>query len=319
MALSHRLMGTFSPHPTASAFWTTGRLCRRDPVGRSCRCPVPGDLTVRTLFSGVSRGTEALVFRGGVPDNQAQIMRAPFQDGQFPWPVKYGYAAVGEVIDGPEDRIGRRVFVLVSPPIGVRGAGRSAAVDVPAAVPDRRAVLAANMETAVNALWDAAPGIGDRIAVVGAGTVGCLIAWLASRLPGSHVKLIDVDPSQGPGRGVVGGRFRGARRRRGRLGRLGRRCVPCQCDVIAGWPRRLGLAGDEATVLEASWYGDTAAYQRRWARRFIRGRLTLRSTQVGRVSPSHRPRWSHRRRLALALSLVGGPGPGCAFDRREPI
>ena len=168
---------------------------------------------MRSLFSGISRGTEALVFEGRVPASEAQRMRAPFQRGEFPAPVKYGYASVGEVERGPRELRGRTVFVLY--PHQTRYVVPAGAVHVvPDGVPPQRAVLAANLETAINGMWDARPQIGDRITVVGGGTVGCLVAWLAGAMPGCEVELVDTNPARSADRA----RARRALRRAGRCG-----------------------------------------------------------------------------------------------------
>src|SRR4051794_1964035 len=168
--------------------------------------PGPGEVVVRTVFSGVSRGTETLVFRGGVPENQHAVMRAPFQDGAFPGPVKYGYLNVGVVEFGPSELAGRHVFCLYPHQTRyVVPAG--AVVPVPDDVPPGRAVLAGTVETAVNALWDAAPLVGDRIAVVGAGMVGCSVAGVLAGLPGCDVQLVDVDPARAETARALGVRF----------------------------------------------------------------------------------------------------------------
>jgi threonine dehydrogenase-like Zn-dependent dehydrogenase len=283
----------------AQAFWTVapgvGEI-RSAPL----REPASGELRVRTLRSGISRGTESLVFRGAVPESQWSAMRCPFQEGEFPGPVKYGYASVGQVEAGPEGLIGRRVFCL-HPHQDRYVVPAESVVPVPDAVPDARAVLAANMETAVNGLWDAAPRLGDRIAVVGAGVVGCLVAALASRLPGVAVELIDVDPGRAPLAASLGCRF----------------ALPAQAtrdvDLVihaSGHPEglvtALGLAGFEATVLEMSWYGDRAVTLP-LGEAFHARRLTLRSSQVGAVATAQRARWTYRRRMSLALGLLADP------------
>ena len=179
---------------TARAFWVAepGRGEIRD---ETLPASTPGDVVVRTRFSGVSRGTESLVFRGRVPETEWSRMRAPFQAGDFPAPVKYGYCNVGVVERGPESMLGREVFVLY--PHQTRYVVPAAAAHVlPEGVPPGRAVLAANLETAINGLWDARPHVGDRITVIGAGTVGCLVAWLASRVAGCTVQLVDVNPAR---------------------------------------------------------------------------------------------------------------------------
>jgi threonine dehydrogenase-like Zn-dependent dehydrogenase len=266
--------------------------------------PGPGELLVRSLASGVSRGTESLVFRGEVPESQYELMRCPFQDGRFPAPVKYGYASAGVVEAGPDTLLGRRVFCLF-PHQDRYIVPETAAVPVPDNVPDTRAVLAANMETAVNALWDAAPRIGDRVSVIGAGVVGCLVAALAARLPGAEVELVDIDP----GRAVLAAAF-GCRFARPEDAAAGADLVIHASGSEAGLATALRVAGFEATVLEMSWYGS-----RRVAaplgEAFHSGRLTLRSSQVGAVATAQRARWSHRRRLALALSLLADP----VYDR----
>src|ERR671912_531664 len=175
----------------ARAFWVIepGRGEIKDEA-----LPAPGDndIVVRTRFSGISRGTESLVFHGRVPESERARMRAPFQAGDFPAPLKYGYCNVGVVEEGPDAMRGRDVFVL-SPHQTRYVVPSTAAHLLPSDVPPARAVLAANLETAVNGLWDARPHVGDRITVIGAGTVGCLVAWLASRVSGCAVQLVDVN------------------------------------------------------------------------------------------------------------------------------
>jgi threonine dehydrogenase-like Zn-dependent dehydrogenase len=262
--------------------------------------PGPGEVRVRTLHSAVSRGTEALVFRGEVPVSETLRMRAPFQVGDFPAPVKYGYVNVGTVEAGDDEWLGRTVFCLY--PHQTRYVVPASALHaVPADVPAQRAVLAANMETAVNALWDARPGIGDHIAVVGAGVVGLLVAWLAARLPGSRVEVIDIRDDR---RGIV--EQLGARFTRPEHAAADADLVVHASGSAAGLATALRLAAFEATVLEMSWYGNQAVTVP-LGEAFHARRLTLKSTQVGAVAPSQRARWTHRRRMALALSLLADP------------
>ncbi len=264
--------------------------------------PTPGDheVLVRTLHSGISRGTEVLVFRGHVPASEHQRMRAPFQAGDFPAPVKYGYNSVGIVEQGPAELLGQAVFCLY--PHQTRYVVPADAVHLlPANLPPARAVLAANLETAVNALWDASPRVGDRIAVVGGGTVGLLVAWLAGQLPGSVVEVVDTNPA-----------------RRGLAEQLGvsfaspESAMP-EADLVVhasgrpeGLTTALRLAAFEATVLEMSWFGEQAVSVPLGGA-FHARRLTLKSSQVGQVATEQRGRWTYRRRMALALSLLGDP------------
>jgi len=283
----------------ALAFWISapgrGEL-RREPLP----APGAGDVQVRTLYSGISRGTETLVFRGEVPASEHVRMRAPFQMGDFPAPVKYGYASVGEVEHGPPALAGRAVFCLH--PHQTRYVVPAAAVTpLPDGVPPARAILAANMETALNGAWDAAPRLGDRIAVVGAGTLGCLVAWLLARVPGCEVELVDVNPARARIAAALGIAFAAPDAARGDAD-----LVIHASGAPAGAAAALALAGFEATVVELSWFG-AAPVPLALGEAFHSRRLTLRSSQVGHVAPAQRARWTRERRLAKALALLADP------------
>ncbi len=274
--------------------------------------PKPDDALVRSLYSGISRGTESLVFRGEVPESEYQRMRAPFQGGDFPGPVKYGYCNVGVVEEGPTELLGRVVFCLHPHQTRYR-VPASALHPLPEGVPPGRAVLAANLETAVNGLWDAAPRIGDRIAVVGAGTLGCLTAWLAGRVPGCQVELIDINPRRGEVAAALGVGFAEPDR------------ASTQADLVihtsgspTGLALALELAGFESTVLELSWYG-TQQVPVPLGRAFHSRRLTLRSSQVGSVAAPQRARWDTDRRLRLALSLLTDPSLDRLITGEDPF
>lgn len=262
--------------------------------------PAAGEASVRTLYSGVSRGTEATVFGGHVPAGEYARMRAPFQDGQFPGPVKYGYISVGEVMQGPPELAGRNVFCLY-PHQQRYVVSCEALYLLPAAVPVARAVLAAHLETALNGLWDAGAGPGDRITVIGAGSVGCLVAWLAARIAGCEVELVDINPHRAAVARALGVRFA-----------LPDGAAP-EADIVLhasgsteGLSLAMRLAGFEATVVELSWYGDRAV-SLALGESFHARRLTLKSSQVGTVAQSRRARFSLRRRMELALSLLADP------------
>ena len=280
----------------ARAFWL-----RAPGVGEirdtTLRDPGPDEVVVRTLRSGVSRGTESLVFGGRVPASQHDVMRAPFQEGDFPGPVKYGYLSVGRVEDGPTPLVGRDVFCL-HPHQTAYVVPAGAVVPLPDGVPVARAVLAGIVETALNALWDAPPLLGDRIAVVGAGVLGCSVARLAAQVPGTSVTLVDVDPSRAAVAGALGVDFAPPDR------------APADCDLVvhtsatsAGLQCSLDLLAPEGTVLELSWYGDEPTTVSLGGA-FHSGRLTLRASQVGRVAPARRDRRTTSERLALALDLL---------------
>jgi threonine dehydrogenase-like Zn-dependent dehydrogenase len=265
--------------------------------------PGPGDVLVRALRSGVSRGTETLVFRGGVPADQYAAMRAPFQEGDFPGPVKYGYLNVGAVEQGPPELRGRTVFCLY-PHQTAYVVPAGAVTVVPEDVPPARAVLAGTVETAVNALWDAAPLIGDRVAVVGAGMVGCSVARLLSRFPGVGVTLVDVEAGRADVAAARGVDFALPDDAEG-----GRDLVVHASATSAGLQRSLDLLTREGTVIDLSWYGDSEV-RLSLGGAFHSGRLAIRSSQVSTISPARRGRRTTAERLALALDLLRDP----AFD-----
>ncbi|HEY8471697.1 MAG TPA: zinc-binding alcohol dehydrogenase [Natronosporangium sp.] len=286
----------------ARAFWV-----RSPGIGEIRPVPLPprgaDQVLVRTRYSGVSRGTETLVFRGGVPPSQYASMRAPFQEGDFPAPVKYGYLNVGVVEEGPAELAGRTVFCLY--PHQTRYVvPAEAVVPVPDGVPAARAVLAGTVETAVNALWDAAPLIGDRIAVVGAGMVGCAIAGVLARFPTGRLQLVDVDPSRAAVAAALGVEFAPPGQ------------AATDCDLVFhasassdGLTRSLDLLAPEGTVIELSWYGDRLVSVP-LGEAFHSRRLSIRSSQVGAITPARRDRRSYADRLNLALALLREP----AFD-----
>ena len=270
--------------------------------------PGPDDVVVRTVRSAVSRGTETLVHQGRVPVSQHATMRAPFQEGDFPGPVKYGYLNVGLVEEGPEHLRGRLVFCLH--PHQTRYVVPSGAVAVvPDGVPPERAVLAGTVETAVNALWDAAPLVGDRVAVVGAGMVGCCVARLLSRIPGVRTTLVDVDPSRAGLAAALGVDFALAADAGDGPGVGGHDLVVHTSATAEGLQLALDLLAPEGEVLELSWYGDREV-SIGLGGSFHSGRLAIRASQVGAVSPARRARRSPADRLALALDLLQDP----AFD-----
>lgn len=281
---------------TARALWYAAR---NQAELRSCRLPAPtaDEVVVRMLWSGISRGTERLVFDGRVPPSEAATMRAPMQDGAFPFPVKYGYSAVGLVEDRHDDLGGRTVFAL-HPHQERFVVATTAVVPLPGNVPPRRAILAANMETALNALWDSGAGPGARVVIVGAGVVGLLVTYLAARLPGAAVTVCDVAPERRAIAEAFGAAFAPPD------------FVPGDAEIVfhtsataAGLATAIACAGFEARIVEMSWYGaGTIAVPLGGA--FHSRRLHLISSQVGHVAPSHRAAWTHRQRLEKALALL---------------
>ncbi|WP_431729709.1 zinc-dependent alcohol dehydrogenase [Verrucosispora sp. TAA-831] len=296
---------------TARAFWLT--LPGQGEI-RSAELPAPGpeEVLVRALFSGVSRGTETLVFTGAVPESQYDTMRAPFQEGDFPAPVKYGYLSVGTVEQGPEKLRGRTVFCL-HPHQSAYVVPVDAVTVVPENVPAARAVLAGTVETAVNALWDAPPLVGDRVTVIGGGMVGCAVTALLARFPGVRVELVDTDPSRAEVAAALGVDFATPETATG-----GRDLVVHASATAAGLQRGLDLLAPEGTVLELSWYGDRQV-QLSLGAAFHSGRLTIRSSQVGMVAPARRSSRSYADRMALALDLLADPAFDALITGRSPF
>ena len=284
---------------TASAIWYVNDVL---PEIRSLALKEPGpdEVLVEALASGVSRGTESLVFQGLIPETDYDRMRAPHQEGDFPYPVKYGYSMIGTVLQGPADLMGKRVFCLY--PHQTRFViHRDKLTPIDDAIPTARAVLTANMETALNAVWDGFAAPGDKIAVIGAGVVGCLTAYLASRIPGTSVSLIDLNPGRRTIAQSLDIKF----------------CTPDQIgsdfDLIfhasasqSGLQMAIDKAGFEARIIEMSWYG-TRPISIGLGAAFHSKRLQIIGSQVGTIPPSRRSRWSFDRRLSTALSLLKDP------------
>jgi len=279
-----------------SALWITaaGQAELRD-------CEVrPGDdrIEIETLFSGISRGTERLVFAGHVPHSEHETMRAPFQEGSFSFPVKYGYSAVGRVQNG--ELAGRTAFVL-HPHQSRFTVPQSAVFALPENVPAERAILAANMETALNILWDGGVGPGDQIAVVGCGVVGALTGYLAAGIPGTEVTLVDIDPSRSDLAAALGCTFALPDEASGDAD-----LVIHASATEQGLATAIALAGIEATIVEASWYGDRLTHVPLGGR-FHHRRLRIVGSQVGQIPPNRRARWAYARRLRKAISLLSDP------------
>lgn len=268
---------------------------------------------IRSLFGAISRGTESLIFNGAVPESEYGRMQSPFMGGQFPFPVKYGYCNVGVVTSGPNELIGQNVFSL-SPHQTVFNAPINALSVIPSHIPPARGVLAANMETALNGVWVGRPAPADRLAIVGGGVIGLLIAYLCRHLPGAEVTLVDTNPERATICRDLGINFATPDH------------APTECDVVfhasghpAGLSTALGLAGEEATVVELSWFGSQAVSVPLGGA-FHSRQLRLLSCQVGHIESSHKARWHYARRLQAAINLLADPcldallAPATPFD-----
>ncbi len=256
----------------------------------------PDQVRVRTLFSGISRGTESLVFRGGVPESLWATMRCPHQEGEFSLPIKYGYITVGEIEAGAGP-VGQKIFCL-HPHQERFNIAAEAVQPLPDELPPGRAVLAANLETAINGVWDGQPGPGDRVTVIGAGVVGALVAWLVGRIPGTRVQLVDTAAQRAAVAAGLGVNFSLPADAEGNQDRV----FHCSGSA-AGLQQALELTGVEGMVVELSWFGDQAV-SLPLGGAFHPNRITIRSSQVGRIPPDRLPRWDYARRMGVALDLL---------------
>lgn len=293
-------------HMGATAYWVT-RPGQAELRTEALPDRGAAEVRVETLFTGISRGTETLVFAGRVPASQHAAMRCPFQAGAFPGPVKYGYCSVGRIAEGPDELLGRAVFCL-HPHQDRYVVPADAVSPLPDDLPPARAVLAANMETALNGVWDAAIRPGDRVCVIGLGVVGLLAGWLASRIPGTEVLAVDTDPAKRVPAEALGLAFAAS--------------PPpgSEFDGVlhaSGHPdglvTALGVAGFESTIVDLSWYG-TRPVAIPLGEAFHSRRLTIRSSQVGSVATAQRGRWSYARRMAKALDLLLDPALDILID-----
>jgi len=302
---------TIASAETADALWYVepGRVeIRTEDLGAL----EPGAVRVRTLTSGISRGTERLVLNGDVPESEHERMRAPFQDGEFPHPVKYGYASVGRVEAGADHLVGATVFSL-HPHQTVFDVPADMVAAVPADVPPERAVLGANMETALNAIWDSGLSAGDRVTVVGGGVLGLLVARLAALMPGTDVTVVDADPE----RYAMAERFGAGFALPGDA--EGERDLVFHTSASGtGFDTAVSLCAMEARLVELSWYG-TRPVLASLRGAFHSRRLTVQSSQGGSLPANRRARWSHARRLAKALDLLRDPALDALIDEPVPF
>jgi NADPH:quinone reductase-like Zn-dependent oxidoreductase len=259
--------------------------------------PRTGEARVATLYSAISRGTERLVANGEVPESEWTRMRAPLQSGTFPYPVKYGYSATGVVTAGSETLTGKTVFCL-HPHQDHFQVSEDMLTVVPDGIPAKRATLAANMETALNAHWDAGTQPGDNVLIVGAGVVGLLVAHLAQRMAGTNVTITDIDAGKSEICAALGLTFKMPD------------SLPKDNRIVfhtsatgAGLETALNASAFEGRIVELSWYGARTATVRLGGA-FHSQRLSIISSQVGHVAPSQRANVSHRQRLTKAIAML---------------
>jgi hypothetical protein len=288
-----------SANATARALWieAAGRAVLRE---ETLPPPREGWCCVEALYSAVSPGTERLVASGGVPAEVAELMRCPYMEGAFPFPVKYGYSLVGRVADGP---LAGKVVHLLHPHQERAQVRVGDLRVVPDDVPPERATLAANLETAVTALWDGRVTAGERVLVVGFGIVGSLVARLVSAIPGVELDVIERDPAK--------------RDLASTLGFTARETPRGEYDVAFGASGSaaevqiaIDAVGNEGRVIELSWLGLQSA-PLLLGGSFHSGRKQLIASQVSQIPPGLRGRWDYARRTQLVFSLLRDP----VFDR----
>ena len=295
----------------ARAFWTVAKG-RGEVLDETLPAPNADEVLVETQFSAVSRGTESLVFNGRVPKSEFARMRCPHQVGDFPAPLKYGYANVGRVVAGAPGLLGQSVFCLF-PHQTAYVVPAAEVVPLPPGVTPERAVLAANLETAVNAIWDGVPRLGDRVSIVGVGVLGALVAYLVRHVAAVAVELVDRRPERNDVARAFGTSFAPPESAEGE-----RDLVFHASGTAEGLRTALSLAGKEGVVVELSWFGD-ADPSVPLGGSFHSQRLTLRGSQVGSLSPNARPRFTRRSRLELALSLCSDPALDVLFSSESTL
>ncbi|MGP0224610.1 MULTISPECIES: zinc-dependent alcohol dehydrogenase [unclassified Paenarthrobacter] len=283
----------------AEAYWVTesgqGELRSEDLPALENK-----EALVRTLYSGVSRGTERVVHEGRVPERVADLMQAPHQKGEFPGPVKYGYLNVGVVEQGPQEWLGKTVFSL-HPHQDYYVVPTCQLTQIPEDVPAKRAVLTGIVEVAVNALWEAGPRLGDRVAVVGGGLVGGALATLLRKYPLGRLQLVDADPEKEKLAQTLGIDFALPENAKD------------DCDIVfhcsasnEGLKLSLQLAGDDSDIIELSWFADKEVTLP-LGEDFHARRLNIRSSQVGAVALPRRHRRSNAQRLETAAAALKDP------------
>ncbi len=275
----------------------------------------PGECLVKTRFSMVSLGTERLVCKGGMSPEAYGPMTVPYMQGAFSFPLTYGYSLTGEVIDGPQEWLGERVHAM-HPHQDLCVIHSHDLTVVPGNVPLDRAVLASNLETAVNGVWDGQPIMGQRVLVIGYGLIGALIAHLVKPIPGIELHIHDI---------------RGSRKElaiaNGHHVWDAAESQPGDYDLIfhtsassAGLQFAIDHTREEGRVIEMSWYGNQTVNLDLGAS-FHYGRNRIISSQVSRIASPALPHFDHHRRKSLIFQLLADDayhkflGEGIVFDQ----
>ena len=306
---------------TASVWFPRAREVeiRDETVGR----PGPGEVRIHAIASGLSHGTEMLVFRGEVPTDLA--LDLPTLAGSYAFPIKFGYASVGRVVETgagvTELAPGDHVFVH-HPHQQEYVVRAAAAVRLPKRLPPELGVFLANCETALNVVLDAHPYLGDEVAVFGQGVVGLLVTQLMER---AGAAVTAVEPIAVRRELALRGGAEDAVTPEAAAARIATRTNGRGADVVieaSGNGGALQLAIDaaafQASVVVCSWYGSKPV-SLDLGSRFHRQRLRLVSSQVSRLDPALAPRWDRQRRLDTALALLEELVLGPLISHRIPF
>ena len=284
----------------------------------------PEEVRLEAIASAISHGTEMLVYRGQVPDGLD--LDLPTLRGSFNFPIKYGYASVGRVVEA-----GARVTCLARGDAAFVHHPHQSTYVVPATMPVRLAgdldptlgVFLANVETATNVVVDAAPRLGERVAVFGQGVVGLLITQLLRRTGVSQIIVVEPvarrrELACDVGADVALGAHSAAEAIRDLTDGLG---VDLAIEA-SGSPAALDPALDAlafgGTCVVCSWYG-TKPVELKLGGAFYRRRLRIVSSQVSTIDAGLQPRWTHQRRLSLARDLLPNLKLSSLISHRIPF
>ena len=286
--------------------------------------PGPGEVRVETIASAVSAGTEMLVYRGEVPEDLP--LDLPTLEGSYAFPIKFGYAAVGYILDtGPDVEhlsSGDPVFVH-HPHQEILIIPASMPVGLPGDLDPPLGVFAANLETALNVVHDTPVRLGETALVFGQGVVGLLVARLL-KLAGAGPVIV-VDPIERRRKLALVAGADDAFEPEGLNERVMEITGGRGADVAvetsgsgAALQSAIDTVATEGTVVVASWYG-TKPITLALGGRFHRGRVRLRSSQVGRLNPELSPRWGKVRRMETVLGLLDRLDLGDLISHRIPF
>lgn len=286
------------------ALWHTSP--EKSEIKQAASFEISGEICeIQSLYSLVSTGTERLVATGKIPTGLYNSMQVPYMEGDFSLPVKYGYSLVGEVVKGP--LLGKTVHLL-HPHQDYCKVAAADVFPIPDEVPAVRATLASNLETAVNAVWDSGVSVGDRVAVVGFGIIGSLVARLLAQLPAVSLTILEKDPD----------RIKMAKSMGFEVSPNENLSTPLDIafhcsSTAAGLQTCIDTVGLEGKVIELSWYGDKSV-ELNLGGTFHPQRKVIISSQVSQIPASHQHRWDFRRRKEAVFELLKNPD----FDLHTP-